>query len=445
MPAAPGVVLTAVPPLDQLQGARRLVLGARRRSRGRARAPARTTAGSSRPAHRRYATACSSGSDGWRRRAPWCATGASAARRRCVPDGRAIAVDDRVRDRRRRRRAPTAGRAPARCRARIHHSSARSPDRVDDRVGVLRGRDGSRRHRSGSRRARASRSPGGRSRTARRSALRKRSMVTTQLELREGLAEAFLARDRHDRVAADDEQRAQRVAWAPATYSAQEVRRDVAPHVAHGADRGVEERLGELGRSARVGGLAGGARRRGDARLPVTRFSICSNQYTSVPWRPMFPPVPMCAIAVGARRRSRAPYAGCRRASSPVTPATESASNGATNSRRPSTLRRVLAQEVVVPSAEPVDLGEQRREEVERRCRAGSGGGRRVPSSTARMRRGFTKVTWPPRSLGCRGWPRSRWAPRRRSRWLPLGSVPRQRKKSVWYRSGAGNILGARP
>ncbi len=25
-------------------------------------------------------------------------------------------------------------------------------------------------------------------------------------------------------------------------------------------------------------------------------------------------------------------------------------------------------------------------------------------------------------------------------RWLPLGSLPRQRKWSVWYRSGAGNI-----
>ncbi len=24
--------------------------------------------------------------------------------------------------------------------------------------------------------------------------------------------------------------------------------------------------------------------------------------------------------------------------------------------------------------------------------------------------------------------------------WLPLGSVPRQRKKSVWYRSGTGNV-----
>jgi hypothetical protein len=55
------------------------------------------------------------------------------------------------------------------------------------------------------------------------------------------------------------------------------------------------------------------------------------------------------------------------------------------------------------------------------------------------MRRGFTNVTPPPRAR----------MPRIASmasgtetavRWLPLGSLPRHRKKSVWYRSGAGNI-----
>ena len=77
----------------------------------------------------------------------------------------------------------------------------------------------------------------------------------------------------------------------------------------------------------------------------------------------MLPPVPMCAIAVGAAEKSSA----VRRMSSgdkPVTAATESASNGAMNSRRPSTLRACAREQGVVPSAEPVDLGEQRREQV---------------------------------------------------------------------------------
>ena len=53
------------------------------------------------------------------------------------------------------------------------------------------------------------------------------------------------------------------------------------------------------------------------------------------------------------------------------------------------------------------------------------------------MRRGFTKVTLPPRS------PMPRIAARASGadtdvRWLPLGSLPRQRRWSVWSRSGAG-------
>ena len=95
----------------------------------------------------------------------------------------------------------------------------------------------------------------------------------------------------------------------------------------------------------------------------MTRFTICSNQYTSAPWRPMFPPVPMCAIAVGAAEKS----AAVRRMSSgdkPVTEATASASNGAMNSRRSSTLTRAPAQQIVVPTVEPVDLREQRGEQI---------------------------------------------------------------------------------
>ena len=71
----------------------------------------------------------------------------------------------------------------------------------------------------------------------------------------------------------------------------------------------------------------------------------------------------MSAIAVGAAEKSHA----VRRMSSgdkPVTEATESASNGAMNSRRPSTLRRVPAQQIVVPTVEPADLREQRGEQI---------------------------------------------------------------------------------
>ena len=84
----------------------------------------------------------------------------------------------------------------------------------------------------------------------------------------------------------------------------QEVRRDVAPHVAHRADGRVEEPLGQLVEAlGRAAGRAA-ARRPARPRLPVTRLSICSNQYTSVPWRPMFPPVPMWAMAVGASAKA---------------------------------------------------------------------------------------------------------------------------------------------
>ena len=175
-------------------------------------------------------------------------------------------------------------------------------------------------------------------------------------------------------------------------------------------------------------------------RLPVTRFSICSSQYTGVPWRPMFPPVPMCAIAEGASENARA-VRRMSSASSPVTPATRAASNGATNSRRPSTLRACSRR---TSSSHPpmrsisLSIAARKYRSVSGRIWSRSPS----PSSTARIRRGFTNVTWPPRSP----------IPRIASiafgtetavMWLPLGSVPRQRKKSVWYRSGTGNVASA--
>ena len=56
------------------------------------------------------------------------------------------------------------------------------------------------------------------------------------------------------------------------------------------------------------------------------------------------------------------------------------------------------------------------------------------------MRRGFTKVTSPPRARI----PRivsNAFGTDTAVMWPPVGSVPRHRKKSVWYRSGTGNTL----
>ena len=182
-----------------------------------------------------------------------------------------------------------------------------------------------------------------------------------ELEVREGLAQPLLAGHRHDRVAADHDERAQRVVLGVHVLGHQ-VGGDVAPRVAHRPDGRVEEPIREL-----VEPLG----RRSRPQEPAARAREVAGDQVDHLQQPVDERALATHVPAGAHVRDRGGRGGevaaVRRmssADSPVTEATESASNGAMNSRRPSTLRACRAQHVVVPTAEPVDLGEQRGEQI---------------------------------------------------------------------------------